>query len=118
MKDFVHKPVFTTIQPKRKLLDVLNAEEGNLPILHSTSDITGLVMNGFSLSVGADVVLYGYTEGMKVSTLGISLGDNPSNEALATTFAKRNAKWGWVLVDWRSQFILASVAKTGQIEVW
>lgn len=118
LRNFVHKPIFTAMQPKKKLLNILNAEEGDPPILHSSSAITGLVKNGFSASVGAGVVLYGYTDGMKVVALGASLGEDPSNEALVSVFSKLNSKWGLVLVDWRSQFILTGVDKSGQIKVW
>ncbi len=119
LRDFKHRPILTAMQPKKKLLDTLNAEESNPPIIHSASVITGLVKNGFSVNVGPGVVLYGYTDGMKVRALCASLGENPSNEALVSAFSKLNAKWGLVLVDWRSKFILTGVDESsGQIEVW
>ena len=118
LRKFVHKPLFSSIRPKKKLLEVLGTEDGNPPIIHSSREITGLVKNGFTSSIGSGIVLYGYTQGMKVSGLGASIDENPDNEALVSVFSKLNAKWSLVLVDWHSQFILTGVAESGQIEVW
>lgn len=118
VRRFEHKPLFSSMRPKNKLLAILGAAEGPLPIIHSFNELSGLVKNGFSIVIGTDVTLYGYTEGTKVKALGASLGENPDNQALVLAFSKLNKKFGLILVDWRSQFILTGVEKAGEVNIW
>ena len=118
VRRFEHKPLFSSMRPKNKLLSILGTTEGAPLIVHSLNEISGLVKNGFSIMVGTDVTLYGYTDGLKVKALGASLGENPDNQSLVLAFSKLNQKFGIILVDWRSQFILTGVNKSGEIEIW
>jgi hypothetical protein len=118
VRRFEHKPLFSSMRPKNKLLSILGATEGAPPIVHSVNEISGLVKNGFSIVIGTGVTLYGYTDGLKVKALGASLGGNPDNQSLVIAFSKLNHKFGLILVDWRSQFILTGVKESGEIEIW
>lgn len=113
-----HAPLFKAIRPKQKLLSLLSAQEGQKPIVHSFSTVNGLVKNGFTIPIGKDVALYGYTEGMKMQALGASLGENPDNQSLVKAFSVLNNKYGLLLVDWRSQFIITGVDQAGQLQLW
>ena len=118
LRNFTHEPVFITENPKDKLLSILNSEEGNLPLIHSSSAVVGLVENGFSISIDFDIALYGYIEGMKVSALGAAIGANPDNKMLVKAFSILNKEWGVILVDWDSQFILTGIDSSGPVEIW
>jgi len=115
---FVPKPLYSAIRPTQKILNILSAQEGNKPIIHSSNAINGLIKNGFSVQVGNDVVLYGYTEGMKLNALGASLGENPDNQSLVNAFVKLNNELELMLIDWHSQFILTGLDESGQILMW
>ncbi|MFI0460179.1 MAG: hypothetical protein ACH254_21550, partial [Candidatus Thiodiazotropha endolucinida] len=118
VRRFPHAPLFKGLNAKKKLFTILSAPEGPPPIVHSFSEINGLVTNGFTIVLGKDVTLYGYTKGMNLQALGASLGENPDNQSLVAAFALLNKKYGLVLVDWRSQFILTGVDSAGQIQIW
>lgn len=111
-------PLFKGIRPKQKLISLLSAEEGQKPIVHSSSSINGMVRNGFTISVGNDVALYGYTDGIKMKELGALLGENPDNQSLVSAFSVLNKKYGLVLIDWNSQFIITGLDDTGELLVW
>ena len=74
--------------------------------------------NGFSLALGGNVTLYGYRDAQGVPILGAIIGRNPDDAKLTTAFMKLNADRGLILVDWRAQLVLVSVASSGQIETW
>lgn len=118
VRRFEHKPLFSSMRPKNKLLTILGGTDGPPPIIHSFNEISGLVKNGFSIVIGSDVTLYGYAEGMKIKALGASLGENPDNQSLVSAFSRLNKKYGLILVDWRSQFIITGVEKSGEVNIW
>ncbi len=118
VRRFDHPPIFSSIQPKQKLLGLLSGKEGDKPIVHSSSAINGWVKNGFTIPLGQDVALYGYTVDTELKALGASLGENPDQQSLTTAFRILNKEFDVMLVDWRSQFVLTGVDNSGQVQVW
>ena len=111
-------PVVSGVQPVRQLENVLGAKAGPAPLLFSSGAVTGSVKNGFSLPLGGNVTLYGYTDGQGIPVLGAIVGKNPDDSRLTQAFMKLNSSTGLVLVDWRAQLVLISGAPTGQVDVW
>ena len=118
VRRFDHKPLFSAMRPKNRLLSILGVKEGRPPIIYSFNEINGLVKKGFSIVIGTDVTLYGYTEGMKVKALGASVGENRDDRALVSAFTSLHDKYDLILVDWRSQFILTGLGESGQVNIW
>ncbi|MBX3628130.1 MAG: hypothetical protein KF892_24180 [Rhizobacter sp.] len=111
-------PVVSGPHPVRQLEQLLGSRAGAAPMLFSSSTISGSVKNGFSLPLGGNVTLYGYTDGQKIPVLGAIVGRNPDDSRLTQAFLKLSSSKGLILVDWRSQLVLVSVASSGNIEVW
>jgi hypothetical protein len=105
-------------QALSKLETVLGAKAGVAAVLFSASSITGQVTNGFSVALGGNITLYGYASQAGIPILGALVGENPDHQLLVRAFAKLNAEEELVLVDWRQQLILVSVAPNGQLDVW
>ena len=111
-------PVVSGSQPVKHLEQLLGVSASAAPMLFSSSAVSGSVRNGFSLPLGGNVTLYGYTEGESIPVLGAIVGRNPDDSKLTQAFVKLSIRNGLILVDWRSQLVLVSVAPSGQIEVW
>ena len=111
-------PVISASDPVETLRNVVGGIAGPGPILHSSGTYIGRVKNGFSLSIGQSVSLYGYSHSNSIPVLGAHVGPNPDDSKLAEAFAKLNLSHGVILVDWRAQMVLVSVDRDGQIEVW
>jgi hypothetical protein len=118
VRGFDHVPLFSAAHPKEVLLALLGASEGNRPIVHSFDVVHGLVENGFSITLGTDVALYGYALGTDMKALGASPGENPDHQSLVDSFGQLNKEFGLVLADWRSQFILVGIQDSGEVDVW
>ncbi len=112
------EPLFTSPESVQQLEKLLGAKAGLAPILFSTSKTGGRVKDGFTLPLGGNVVLYGYTTGQGILVLGASVGSNPDDSKLARAFINLNSNCGLVLVDWRAQMLLISADTAGQIQVW
>ena len=97
----------------------LNAKPGRAPMLYQAPNtLTGQVEHGFSMQIGGNISLYGYTEGEDISILATSLGAQADNARLAHAFMQLHASLGLIMVDWRSQFLLQGVNAEGQINIW
>ena len=113
-----HSSLLEDRRPKHKLLHLLSANEGNRPIIYSSNKVVGLIENGFTVLLGRDVFLYGYTKGSSIIELGVHLGKDPENQSLVSAFSILNKELGLLLVDWHSQFILTGINASGQVEMW
>jgi hypothetical protein len=118
VRRFQRLPVVSGEQPLKQLESVLSVNVGAAPMLFSSGTIAGSVKNGFSLPLGGNVTLYGYTEGNTIPVLGAIVGRNPDDFKLVQAFMKLNASAGLMLVDWRAQQALISVTASGKIEAW
>ena len=105
-------------EPVEQIARTTGGEVGPAPVLFSSSSWSGRVTNGFTVRIGRNVNLYGYTADGGVPILAASVGPDPDDQALVTAFTKLNAALGLVLVDWKSQFILVNTSADGQIHVW
>ena len=111
-------PVISGSHPVRQLERLLGVKAGAAPMLFSASTVSGRVKNGFSVPLGGNVTLYGFTEGQTIPVLGAIVGKSPDDSKLTQAFAKLSTSNGLLLVDWRAQLVLMSVSPSGQIEVW
>lgn len=111
-------PVIPGMHPVQQLERLLGVKAGAAPLLFSSSTVSGSVKNGFSLPLGGNVTLYGYTDGQGIPVLGAIVGRNPDEFRLTQAFMKLSSDRGLILVDWRSQLVLVSVAPSGQVEAW
>ena len=102
----------------KQLQTILGVKAGPAPVLFSSNAVTGRVTNGFSLPFGRSVTLYGYTNVGSILVLGALVGPNPGDTKLVEAFQKLNAKEGLILVDWRQQLVLVSIASDGKIDAW
>lgn len=87
------------------------------PILTTSSHPLGQVKNGFSIELGKNAYLYGLKSAERITVLGASL-QGADDMLLANAFSILNKKYGLILVDWRQQFVLVSVGKNGEFEMW
>lgn len=111
-------PVINGPQPAEVMEKLLDCKAGPAPILRSSSTVAGRVKNGFSLPLGENVTLYGYSDAQGAPVLGAYVGKDGEDIKLTQAFMKLSAAEGLILVDWRSQIILTSVTASGQIDVW
>lgn len=109
----------TTVVPDIQRLErLLGTKAGAAPLLFSSGGISGGVKNGFSIPLGGNVTLYGFTDARGIPVLGANVGRNPDDLKLTQAFAKLNSSSGLILVDWRAQLVLTGVEPSGQIEAW
>ncbi|WP_050027738.1 hypothetical protein [Verrucomicrobium sp. BvORR034] len=104
--------------PVEVLEKLLERKAGPGPILLSSSTVAGRVKDGFSLALGGNVTLYGYSDAEGTPVLGAHVGKDGEDIKLTQVFMKLNAAEGLILVDWRAQIILTAVTASGQIDVW
>ncbi len=112
------KPLVSGPQAVQQLGKILGAKAAGDLLLVSSSTSGGRVKDGFTLSLGGNVTLYGYSTADGIPVLGASVGQNPDDTKLSQAFTKLNSASGLVLVDWRAQMLLVSANASGQIEVW
>jgi hypothetical protein len=109
-------PLITGADALRRLETLLGAKAGQSPILYSSGAITGHVVNGFSIPLGGNITLYGYTTEDGIPVLAASVGAHPDDRLLVNTFVKLNTEAGLVLVDWKQQMALVGSTPSGEIE--
>ena len=97
---------------------ILGASPGPAPVLYSTSSITGRVTSGFSIPLGGNVTLYGYSQDAGIPVLGALVGRNPDDQKLVQAFFVLNEMYGLLLVDWRQQLLIVGRAADGSLSVW
>lgn len=102
----------------RAVASLLNAPTGPAPILFTASNPLGQVGEGFTIPIGSSVFLYGASHGQEITSLGAIVETGGDDQQLMAAFHTLNDKYQYVLVDWRSQFILVGTASNGKIELW
>ena len=98
--------------------NAVSAKQLPSPILTTTSNPLGQVKGGFSLSLPGSVLIYGLSSPVGISALGASVSRGGNDSQLTTAFVALNKSNRLILIDWRSQMILVSVASTGEVDVW
>lgn len=111
-------PVLSGADAKHQLESLLGAKVGSAPMLFSGGSVPGSVRNGFSLPLGGNVTLYGFSDAQGIPLLGAIIGKDPDDSKLTKAFMKLSTERGLILVDWRAQLVLVSVSSSGQMEVW
>lgn len=91
---------------------------GPAPTISSGGRVMGIVSGGFTVTLPGGLILYGVTSAGKISVLSAHVPNDQANVPLAEAFAKLNTSLGLLLVDWRSQFVLMSLADDGGINIW
>lgn len=112
------KPVISGPLPIQQLETILGAKAVGALVLYSSATSGGRVKDGFTLPLGGNVTLYGYTSAEGIPVLGASVGQNPDDGKLSQAFIKLSSGSSLVLVDWRAQMVLVSASAAGQIDVW
>jgi hypothetical protein len=102
----------------KTVADQLNAFPRPAPILFAASTPLGQVDGGFTIPVGSSVFLYGTSQGQEITSLGAIVESGGDDQQLMAAFQALNEKYEYVLVDWRSQFILVGTAPDGKMELW
>lgn len=101
------------------LARALDAAAGPGPILlYGPGVATGRVANGFSLQLGGNVQLYGYSSAAGVMVLGANVGDGGDHSVLSRAFTQLHRSQRLVMVDWRGHLLLTGVAADGSLEIW
>ena len=112
------KPLVSGPQAVQQLEKILEAKAVGALVLFSSGTSGGRVKDGFTLPLGGNVTLYGYTTPEGIRVLGASVGQNPDDIKLSQAFIKLSSASSLVLVDWRAQMVLISANASGQIDVW
>lgn len=111
-------PVIAGGDAVARLEAMLALKAGSAPVLLSSGSVAGRVVNGFSLTLGSDVMLYGYATPAGIPVLGALLGDDPDQRKLIEAFIKLNAAAGLILVDWVQQFVLEAADSDENLKMW
>lgn len=111
-------PVMVGSGALERLSSLLGTTAGDAPVLHSTTALTGRVVQGFSMALGGNIRLYGYAANEGLHVVAASVGEHPDDQMLTSAFAKLHKEEGLVLVDWKNQFILVGLSDGGHIDVW
>jgi len=101
-----------------ELAAALGCDIGPAPLLHCANTLSGQVQHGFSLALGGNVSLYGFSDETGIPVLGVSMGSDADNARLLAAFTQLNASHGLILVDWRSQMLLRAANAAGQLDIW
>lgn len=119
VRSFPSSPVIAGNAAVDGLGRALSATPGGAPILYQSPNIlVGRVSRGFSLPLGADVWLYGFTDGSGIPVLGASLRPGSDHDRLNNAFRTLHQSNDLVLVDWHMQMILMSVTPDNQLLIW
>ncbi|MCC4591362.1 hypothetical protein LL974_09480 [Xanthomonas campestris pv. cannae] len=97
---------------------VVGAKLAPSPILTTASRPLGQVKGGFTLTIGGGVFLYGIASQGEVVALGAMVERGGEDLKLTHAFAQLNKTYKLILVDWRSQLVLVSLALSGNVDVW
>jgi hypothetical protein len=68
--------------------------------------------------MGGGVFLYGLAHKGQVVALGAMVERGGEDLKLTQAFAQLSKVYKLILVDWRSQLLLVSVAPSGDVDVW
>ncbi len=117
VRKFSRAPLIFGETALERLQSILGTRAGAAPLLTSVAGV-GRVRGGFTIAIGRNVHLYGYAEEGGIPVIAASLGSDPDHQGLTEAFAKLNTSDGLVLVDWRQQMLLVSVADDGRIGIW
>lgn len=109
--------VITGPDPVARLASALGTKQGAAPVITSAGHVTGRVRNGFTLPLGGNVTLYGYTQDDRIPVLAAFVDAGADSLKLTEAFMKLGEAERLILVDWRAQMILVG-AKDGKIDVW
>lgn len=104
--------------PVSELAAALGCNIGPAPLLHCANTLSGQVQDGFSLALGGNVSLYGFSDAQGIPVLGVSMGPEADNARLIAAFVQLHASHGLILVDWRSQMLLRAANAAGQLDIW
>jgi hypothetical protein len=118
VRKFARSPVVEGEKALTQIVSTAGGKRGNAPLLTSSTSIVGEVKQGFTVSLGGNVNLYGYSSRSGIGLLAASVGENPSDINLTNAFIKLNQKYSIILVDWRSKLILSEVTANGQVGFW
>jgi hypothetical protein len=69
------------------------------------------------VELGKNAYLYGIRDEHGTTVLGANLA-GADDMLLTNAFTKLSKNYSLILVDWRQQIILVSVAEDGQLDVW
>lgn len=112
-------PVLSVGSGMASLERSLGVEPTAGPVVYAgANSLLGRVSSGFSMPLGGGVVLYGRQTPDGVAILGAIIETGSDNQALVQAFGRLNQADGLVLVDWRAQMVITSMASTGDLEVW
>ena len=111
-------PVVSGATAASELSAMLGAPLEPAPVLYSSSAITGRVSSGFSIPLGGNVTLYGYSTQNGIPVLGASVGENPDDQKLIQAFLALNKKYELLLIDWRQQLLLTGQDTDGSLSAW
>lgn len=101
----------------KELSSLVSAQVKQAPILVTASRPLGQVKDGFAIKLGTNAHLYGLANSKGITVLGAHLA-GADDMLLTKAFSQLNSRYGLILVDWRQQFVLVSMAPNGQIDVW
>jgi len=110
-------PVLPLDVSLKELSSIVSAHVKQAPILVTASRPLGQVKDGFAIELGTNAHLYGLANTKGITVLGAHLA-GADDMLLTKAFNQLNRRYGLVLVDWRQQFVLVSMAPNGQIDVW
>lgn len=91
---------------------------GGAVIFTGASNVVGRVADGLSFPLGGGVALYGFSSEAGIPVLGAIVESGGDNQILVRAFQKLSASDHLILVDWRAQMVLTSVAEDGSIQTW
>jgi hypothetical protein len=112
------RPIIAGSDATDRLAATLNAIPTNAPILLTSSSALGQVKNGFTVPLAPKINLYGLKSESGITVLGVILDSGADDLTLTKVFAKLNAKYDLILVDWRRQMVLVGVHSNKDIDVW
>lgn len=101
-----------------QIAQALSAKQINAPILTTTSRPLGQVKGGFTVSLKGGVFLYGLTSESGVGALAAMVERGGDDTQLTRAFSVLSKAHKLILVDWRAQMLLVSVAPSGELNVW
>ena len=118
VRDLSPSPVIRGRDSVASIATLLGASRGPAPIIfHGASSIVGALRDGFSLPLGPGAALYGNSDATGISVLCASM-QGADDQLLTRAFSLLNRSNGLVVVDWRAQMLLLSVAQDGRIAAW
>jgi len=110
-------PVLSSSISVKDIAGLVSGTAVPAPILGTFSQAFGQVKNGFSVELGKNAYLYGIRDEHGTTVLGASLA-GADDMLLTKAFTSLSKNYSLILVDWRQQIILVSVAEDGQLDVW